>query len=485
MAIREYIQRLFGQKQEQQKPRPKQQWNAGRANRSFGTVTANAGPNQSNVPYLFLLRARVRDKVRNSPLASRAVDVMVSELIGTGIVPLPITTGSDKTKLSDLWKRWEDNADFDGRTDIYGLQAMAVRAWQESGECFVRMIVVPNDGTGIVPLRLQLLEADMVPLASGKAPGSGNEVMNGIEFNGQGQRVAYWVFKKHPGDYPLTAGYLSDAGTSFTTDNMIRVPASEMIHLYEPTRPGQLRGVPKLSGILQSITQLTDFDEATLERQKAAASLTFFIRRPAPIDPGTDPVTGEAIDPNLVQESTINPGSAYTLLPGEEIDTPDLPELGDSYDEFVKHHCQQIAAGAGIPYELLTGDYSGTNDRTVRVALGVFRRKMQQTQWGVVVHQLCRPVWSKLIQIAVINGLVHVVLSKVQVRWNPQAWPYINPLQDVQTQEKAISAGLVSRTSTIMERGDDPDQVDAERASDMEREKRLKITAQDIAVTTA
>jgi lambda family phage portal protein len=461
------------------KPAPKAHWNAGRANRAFGTVVANSGPNQSDLPYLFMLRARVRDMVRNAPAAAAAIDILVSEMIGTGIVPLPIAKTSDvKNELSGLWRDWEDYADFDGLTDVYGLQAAAARAWKESGECFVRLVAVPYDGSGVVPLRLQLLEADMIPLANGKAPDTGNEILQGIEFQ-DGQRVAYWVFKKHPGDFPLSAGYFSDTHGTYDKGRLLRVPAGEILHIYKPTRPGQLRGVPLLSGVLQTIAQLKDFDEATIERQKHAAALTFFIRRPAPLDPGKDPVTGEDIDPTVVPSSTITAGSAYTLLPGEEIESPDLPELGKDYEAFTKRHDRMIAAAAGVPYELLTGDFRDVNDRTARVALGAFRRKLQQDQWGVVVHQLCRPIWQRFIALAVLNGLTGTALAKVRVRWSPQAWPYINPLQDVQAQEKAISAGLVSRTATIMERGDDPEQVDNERADDMQREQSLGLSQGD------
>lgn len=469
-VFRRFINRML-----QQKPLPQSHYKAGRTNRAFGSSVPNSGPNVASTPYLPTLRSRVRDEVRNSPIAARAVDILVSEMVGTGIVPLAIASDDRKKALADLWKRWEDYADFDGRTDIYGLQAMAVRAWKESGECFVRLVVVPYDGSDVAPLRLQLLEADMVPLINGEAPDSGNKVLLGIEFDKQGRRVAYWVYRAHPGDYPLAGGAFLGVTGKLDPEKLIRVPADEMLHIYKPDRPGQLRGVPALAACLQTIAQLADFDEATLERQKHAAALTFFIRRPAPLDPGTDPVTGQTIDPNVVTESTINPGSAYTLLPGEEVESPSLPDLGNSYADFTRHNMRNIAGAAGMPYELLTGDYSGTNDRTARVALGSFRRRMQQEQWGVVVHQLCRPVLQKLIQQAILNGMARIDLATVTVRWTPQAWPYINPLQDVQAQEYAIKAGLVSRTATIIERGDDPEQVDAERKADQEREKSLEL----------
>lgn len=464
---------------------PKAHWKAGRQNRAFGTKTANTGPNQSNVQYLPLLRARVRDQIRNSAIADGAIDTLVSETVGTGIIPLPIAKTADiKKELSGLWETWGAKADFDKVLDIYGLQSLVERSWKESGEVFARFIVVPYDGGEVVPLRVQVLEADMVPLTNGKAPVSGNEIRNGIEFE-NGARVAYWVHKQHPGDNPTYTALTGVVDGVFSTERMIRVSSEEMMHVYKPARPGQLRGVPRLAGVLPTISELTDFDEATLERQKLASAFTAFIRRPAPDNPGTDPVTGKDIDPDLVIESEVNPGSAYTLLPGEEIDFPDMPELGKDYAEFVKHHDRQVGSGSGIPYELLTGDYSGVNDRTVRVALGVFRRKLQQDQWHVLIPQFCQPVWEKMVQVAILNGMTGLALAKVKVSWNPQSWPYINPLQDVETQVAEVAGGLSSRTRKIMERGDDPEQVDAERSADAKREKALGIAPEPQATVSA
>ncbi|NTU68936.1 MAG: phage portal protein [Chlorobiaceae bacterium] len=460
-------------------PLPKAHYKAGRPNRAFGTTANSTGPNQATIPYLPLLRARVRDQVRNSASADGAIETLVSETIGTGIIPLPSATGNLKDALTSMWEKWGAKADFDGVLDIYGMQALVDRAWKESGEVFARFIVVPYDGGDVVPLRIQLLEADMVPLANGTAPGSRNEIRNGIEFHG-GRRVAYWVHKTHPGEYLLFSKTGGAFDGVYNEQTMIRVPDDEMLHVYRPTRPGQLRGVPRLSGVLPTIAELSDFDEATLERQKLASAITAFIRRPVPIDAGTDPVTGKEIDPDLVTESEINPGSAYTLLPGEEIEFPDMPELGKDYAEFVKHHERQVASGAGIPYELLTGDYSGTNDRTVRVALGVFRRKLQQDQWHIIVPQFCQPVWNKVVQVGILNSLASISAAKVLVTWTPQVWPYINPLQDVQTQAAEITAGLSSRTAKITERGDDPERVDADRAEDKRREDALGISVQAV-----
>ncbi|MDU0792123.1 phage portal protein, partial [Pseudomonas aeruginosa] len=92
--------------------------------------------NTLSLPALPLLRKRSRAATRNDPYAGGAIDTRVSNLIGSGIVPMP--TIQDKTLrrlLLELWLDWTDESDADERTDFYGQQALAARMVEESGEC--------------------------------------------------------------------------------------------------------------------------------------------------------------------------------------------------------------------------------------------------------------------------------------------------------------------------------------------------------------
>ena len=68
---------------------------------------------------------------------------------------------------------------------------MAVRAMVEGGGSFARLRVVP-DATA-VPLHIDLLDRDRVPLDLHRDIGGGARIRAGIELNGTGQRTAYWV----------------------------------------------------------------------------------------------------------------------------------------------------------------------------------------------------------------------------------------------------------------------------------------------------
>ena len=157
---------------------PRSHWKAGRPNRAFGSSPPNSGPNRANTPYVWPTRSRVRDSVRNSPLAARAVDLLVSELVGTGVVPLFNVSDDDhKRLLSELWRDFVRHCDYSGQCDLYGQQTLAVRAVVESGECFVHLLQTEHG-----QFCINILEADMVPLHNGTAP-NGNDVITGIEID--------------------------------------------------------------------------------------------------------------------------------------------------------------------------------------------------------------------------------------------------------------------------------------------------------------
>ena len=148
-----------------------------------------------------LQRARARQLVRTNPYASNAAASFTSHAVGAGIKPSSLVEdGALKDQIQRLWLAWTDEADADGLTDFYGLQAMAARAMFEAGECFLRFRPRrPGDGL-TVPLQLQMLSSEHLRLAKCETLPNGNEIIFGIELDGIGRRVAYHFHRTHPGD---------------------------------------------------------------------------------------------------------------------------------------------------------------------------------------------------------------------------------------------------------------------------------------------
>ncbi|MGE3624383.1 MAG: phage portal protein, partial [Bdellovibrionales bacterium] len=237
-----------------------------------------------------LLRARARQIVRSNPYASNAADSFVANSVGAGIVPSSLIAETAlKDEVQRVWLAWTDEADADGLTDFYGLQALAARAMFEAGECFVRFRPRRSEDGLIVPLQLQLLEAEHLPFDKNETDGNGNQIRCGIEFDKIGRRVAYHFYRKHPGDNTDQSG----------KGEIVRVPASEILHLYRPQRPGQIRGVPWISPALVKLYLLDQYDDAELDRKKVAALFAVFITKNAPEDnllgEGTPDTTGSTV----------------------------------------------------------------------------------------------------------------------------------------------------------------------------------------------
>jgi lambda family phage portal protein len=437
------------------------------ARRARGWQAPTTSANQAILAHLSTLRDRSRSAVRNDGYAKGAIDKLVSNIIGLGITPLSQARDPQfRQDIQALFLRWTDESDADGLLDFYGQQGLAVRTWLESGESFVReRLRLPEDGLS-VPLQLQILEPELCPYTYNMY-GDGLRVRAGIEFDLIGRRTAYYFYPSRP--------ELDD----YDASQLRRLSADFVIHLFDPIRPGQLRGLPHLTQALIDLYELDKFDDATLLRQQLANMFAGFITRPAAVGDAElfHPLTGERLDSQdgkpVLQ---LEPGIMQELSPGEEVTWSDPPDVGPGYPDFMRQQLYGVAAATGVPYEVLTGDMRGVNDRTVRVLLHEFRRRVQAWQHQIVVFQFCRPVWKAWLDRVFLSGALPIPAEYLtnpepwsKVSWTPHGWPYLNPVQDVDAQKAAVRDGFKSRAAVVSEQGDDAEAIDAAQALDNKR----------------
>ncbi|NRF70362.1 phage portal protein [Aquincola sp. S2] len=423
----------------------------------------SSGPRDALQPGFERLRNRGRDVARNDWAGESGVQKWTTTLIGTGIQP----RWADPT-VNEAWERQGRTCDADGVSDVYGMQALGVRSWIGSGEVFLRLRV-RNDslvarGFLASPVQYQLIESDFCPMFDADqwdGMPKDHYIRQGIELNRYGRRVAYWMYPEHPGD--------RSRGISPGKHDLIRIRAEEISHVFEPLRPGQLRGVSPLAPILVRLRNAADFEDATLDRQKLGNLFVAFLKRniPAGAHLEYDPVTGLPVFYNQKGDplAGLEPGMFQELMPGEEMQFANPPDPAASYPDFMRVTNRGTAAGLGLPYELFAGDIQDVSDRTLRVIINEFRRYAEQRIWTIVIPKLCQPMvdwWA----IYGAGNIAHSVASRPT--WHPQGWPYIHPVQDVEGKVKAIEAGLTSRSAVISERGDDPRGVARQIAEDAE-----------------
>lgn len=120
--------------------------------RGDGWRAGSGSANAEVLPALAIVRNRAREAVRNNEYASTALNALVANTVGIGIV--------GKAPDQALWDDWREYCDADGQLDFNGLMELAARTRYESGEVLIRFRWrTPEDGL-VVPLQLQVLEPD-------------------------------------------------------------------------------------------------------------------------------------------------------------------------------------------------------------------------------------------------------------------------------------------------------------------------------------
>ena len=416
------------------------------------------------------LRTRSRDIVRQNAWAANGLDALVSNMVGTGIRPrFDHEDPAFKVKVQKLWHHWTEVADAAGIQGFYGLQALVARSMIEGGECFIRLRNRKLTDKNIVPLQLQVLEAEFCPLNWNLIQPNGNRVISGIEFDAFGRRVAYHLYRIHPGE-------LMNFGSVFNVP--LRVPADEIIHVFRPKRPGQNRGEPWLTQALVKLHDLDKYDDAELVRKQTAALMAGFITKPAP----EYSTTGEDLDKvNDDGQVDVNwsPGTMQVLLPGEDVKFSEPADVGPNYGEFMRTQLRAVAAAMGVTYEQLTNDLTGVNYSSIRAGLLEFRRRMEQHQRSLIIHQMCRPIFTRWMDQAVLAGNLTIPdynenrVTYHDCKWIPQGWTWVDPQKEVASTVMAVRAGLMSRDQAVAANGMDAETMDREIAMGNERADEL------------
>ena len=226
-------------------------------------------PTQAVSSELQMIQRRSQAAVRNNPWISRSLKASIANEVGTGIVPRPTTKDNAfNIAISELWIDQQPLMDINSPQGAYGIQKMAARARKVCGEVFIRIMRKRSDRNLPVPIQFQMLESCFCPTHLNRTTTEGNRIISGVEVDGDGTPVAYWMYKNHP----------SEAITSLV--DMVRVKASDIIHHFIPERPGQLRGIPTGTQSMVRAYVFDKYDDAELGRKEARAHFTGVIRRP-------------------------------------------------------------------------------------------------------------------------------------------------------------------------------------------------------------
>lgn len=407
------------------------------------------------------LVARSRSAYRNQPIARSAVNTLVTSVVGSGL-EMHCRIDHEFLGLSDdeaaawqkntqrLFRAWADSTDADSRRThtFYRLQGIAYRCFKHSGEIFALLPLIPRKGT-ICDLRLQLVEGDRVstpynmingpltgkPKADGRPVYLAGSLWDGVETGSWGEPVAYHVETTIPMPFMEIARTWKRVLAYGATSGRRQV-----VHLMEEDRPGQRRGIPWLSPILEPLKQIARYSEAELDAAVLSAMFTVFVKK---ADADSDPLEGLGTSgPDdgsgwRDQEPGLRSGAIIDLNPGEDISMADPGRPNQAFGPFMNEILREIGMGLNIPYEILTKQFTASYSASRAAILMAWEFFLSER--NLFTSEFLQPIYAEWLAQMIASGRIsapgffdstEIERAYIRTKWYGPVAPQLDPVKE-------------------------------------------------------
>lgn len=420
------------------------------------------------------LRARSRELEQNNDYAKRFLALLDQNVIGAQGIQLQARLRAQdglsyKRKTNDAietaWRHWgqRGTCDVTGQLCWTDVQRLVLRTVARDGECLLRLV---RDYGNAFQFAVQVLETDHldITLNADRLP-NGNSIRMGVERNEWGRPMAYHLLRTHPGEAMGVA----------TAQTRERVLASDLLHIYHVTRPGQTRGIPWMHSAMLRLNMLGGYEEAELVAARTAACKSGFFTSPT-----GEEYVGDGVDANNNIVESVEPGT-FSQLPAGVTFTPyDPTHPTTSFADFVKGVLRGVASGLNVSYNTLASDLEGVSYSSIRQSVLDDRDGWRVSQ-EFLIENLCQPVFRVWLDMAVLSEQLDLSIFDLPrimdgCEWQARGWSWVDPYKDMQADIEAIHAGLKTRTQCLAERGLDIEDVFAQLQQERELAAQYGLT---------
>lgn len=413
---------------------------------------------------------RSRDLNRNDPHASAATSTRVGQTIGDIVRIRPRAMADDGETMSPAlrgakiseknankankqaaWAWRQIDQDIDGRGQSFSeFLQLVERQICESGESLIRLVNVNRLDTSLTSA-VQIIEPDR--LANPIDLKRDDLMREGVEFNGLGERVAYWIAKSHPGD--------SHKLSTLSSQEFDRIPAENVLHVYETLRPGQTRGQPWLTPAIRYFRDKGKWFEAELIAQRLSACLSLFVRTDK-----TATVRDQLSESksNGEKHQTIKAGQISYLRPGEEISQVNPLRPGEQFVPSIHEILRAVGSVLHIPYVVLAQDFENVNYSSMRAA--IVHMQTYVAIWRERIRSnVILPVYGQFYDESVMAGIVQAPnyiarrndYQRFTVQWPAMRW--VDPDKEIKANIAAVESKLYPHETIAAQQGMDVEEI--------------------------
>jgi lambda family phage portal protein len=405
---------------------------------------------------------------RNNSIVAGLINANCTKIVGSGL-RMYSRIDSHKLGLSDdqaellednierEWRLWSESVECDlARTNHFsGLQEIALRQSFMAGEAFG---ILAHLQRGPMPygLKVQMVESERVCNKDNGSNGKqhdGTYRYDGIVKDKYGAPQTYQVASDFPG--------LSKAGLTWT-----EVPAfgektglKNVLHMFKQLRPGQTRGVPYLSPVIEPLYNLGKYSKAELDAAVTAALFTVFIEsETGDADISISKTSAETGSSASDDDIKLGSGAVIGLAKGEHISTANPGRPNQNFDPYFMSMVRQIGIALEIPYEQLIKHYTSSYSAARAAALDAWQFYKTRRAW--LIQQFCQPVFEAFMYEAVALGRIYApgFFDDISIRkaycsaeWVGPSQGHIDPVKEVKAAELRMLNGITTLSQETAE----------------------------------
>jgi len=293
--------------------------------------------------------------------------------------------------LFRLWGRSTQVCDWKGESTFGGLQRAARMEALISGDVLV--VLRPSRKFGLPQVQLVSGNQIQTPLMTEFKPRAGNTILHGVERDKTHRVVAYWV-RQEDNKFKRLSAFGEQSGRKIA-----------WLVFGNETRLDDVRGMPLLAVILQSLKDVDRYRDASQRKAVINSILAVFVKKTED-KMGSLPFTGGAAARTTVETATPGadprPYNIESHVPGlimQELQTGEEPVgfhnqgIDEKFGDFESSITQAIAWALEIPPEILRLSFSN-NYSASQAAINEFKIYLQKV-WTVWGETFCAPIYQE------------------------------------------------------------------------------------------
>tara|TARA_R100000655_G_scaffold44273_1_gene80901 strand:+ start:4235 stop:5731 length:1497 start_codon:yes stop_codon:yes gene_type:complete len=370
---------------------------------------------------------------RNNPIVKSISRLKRTDVVGSGVRAQPATPSEDfNERVLDLWHQWSEAPEVTGMMNMKSVQQEIVDA-----PLFFGDIGILYGSNGL----LQIFEGCRIGSPFGVGGFNENDPdKNGVIVDDYGRPLEYQVGKRVNG----------------TLTDVHNVPAKDFSLYMKRQRPSQWRGVPTLAPCVNTLMDVSEYEEIEMIAAKVSASLSAVIKRENSVSFELANRAEENEQDTVGRLENFEPGTFHYLEPGEDVSTI-APNGRPNVDgiEWLAFELRKVGAAIGIPYEFLLGDIGGSSFSASQGVVMQYQAQVEEEQNCLI--DVMQKIYRWRVAKWVADGDLNVpaeVANPYLVRFQPPRFRWINRSSQVDSDMRYVALGAMSLDDVASSFGD-------------------------------